>query len=140
MRGQFFSLDLAVGLFFLVFILQNQANLQLIESPSNDIALKTVGQDILNAMEKTGYIDKISQGEVSSNEVKSYVGQLLPLAMAANFSLVAYEYDGEFNEKRTVATSTGAIYAPYAVAKRVALVPRKSGDYYAIAQITVGYS
>ncbi len=139
-KAQLFTLDMAVAMFFLVIILQSQSGLYLSQSNSQQIGGKSIGEDILNVMEKTGYIDQVAGGGVSSNAVASYMREMLPPTMNANFSLTSYRYASDFEVRRSVNSSTGTFSTPFTASRRVTLIPRNGDDDYILTEIRVGYS
>ncbi len=138
-KGFFFTLDVVLALFFLVLILSSQADLYSKQSGSSDLATKRVGQEILNTMEKTGFIDNVALGNQSSTDVRNYLGEVMPVYMAADFSLTSYKYGADFTVDRSVNASTRSPQV-FSVTRRVSLVPRNDGDRYVVVQLKVGYS
>ncbi len=138
-KGFFFTLDMAIALFLLAVILSGQSDLQMKQSVSNDLVTKQVGQDVLNVMEKTGFLDGVALGSKSQNDVLIYLNEVVPSNMAANFSLTSYKYNGGFTIDRSMNVSTTSISQPFSSTRRITLVSQ-SGDYrYVITDLRVGY-
>lgn len=137
-KGFFFTLDVCLALFFLVLILSSQAELHSKQSISSDLATKRVGQEILNAMEKTSFIDNVALGSQSSTDVANYLQEVMPATMAAGFSLTSYRYGPGFTVDRSVNASTGTSQA-FSVTRRVALIPAVGEDRYVVVELRVGY-
>ncbi len=127
-------------MFLVLVILSSQSLTVAQQSVSLDLTSKSFSQDVLNAMEKTGFLAQIAGGRESSGNVETYLSQLMPVNKNAQFSLVEYEFkDGGFEVKRIVNASTGSFYAPFSITRRVVFIPGKGGDRYAIAELRVGY-
>ena len=137
MKGFFFTLDVAVALFFLTIVLAAplyQAPLQ-----SHGVIQKSIGQDILNTMEKTGFLADAGQGKKTDNEVKTYLAELIPLPYAGNLSISSYKYNNGFQFSRGTNVSTANFGAPFSSTKRIVIVPKKGDDDYIVAQLVIGF-
>ncbi len=140
MRGIFFTLDVALALFFLTLAFSSYGDVQAIRGVSLDMMPKLAGQDILNAMEKTHFLVDVSDGKKSQGDVENLVRQLLPANLAGNFSITAYRFtSGAFEQRLQINGSTGPFSTPFATTRRVAFIPRKDDDYYILAELTVGF-
>ncbi|MDP3741885.1 MAG: hypothetical protein Q8R15_01075 [Candidatus Micrarchaeota archaeon] len=137
-KGFFFTLDVVLALFFLVLILSTHAELYSKQSASSDLATKRIGQEILNTMEKTGFIDNVALGNQSSTDVLNYLMAVMPSTMAGSFSLTSYRYGAGFTVDRSVNASTGSPQV-FSVTRRVALVPAVNNDRYVVVTLGVGY-
>ncbi len=138
MRGIFFTLDMALALFWLATVFSGQIAMSQSGS-AMDISTKLVGQDVLNAMDKTDFLRDVAQGSKNANDVQTYLSEVLPVNMAANFSLIAYEYNSDFQVSRAINASTGNVNMPYSVTRRVTFVLDKSEDLYVITELRVGF-
>ncbi len=137
-KGFFFTLDMALALFFIVVILSSQAEMHSRQSASSDLATKQTGQEILNAMEKTGFIDEVALGSKSATDVRDYLLQVTPVTMATSFSLTSYRYEQGFTVDRSINASTGSPRI-FSVSRRVTLVPITNDERYVVVELRVGY-
>ncbi len=140
MKGIFFTLDIALALFFLTLVFYSYGDGRQIHGVSLDIAPKLVGQDALNAMEKTGFLADVANGKKNQSDAVNFVRQLLPVNMVSNFSITVYNFQSNsFQQVLQLNGSTGSLSAPFATTQRVAFIPAKGDDYYVLAQLTVGF-
>lgn len=137
MKAFFFTLDMALALVLLVVIFSSQSDLQLSSSISHSLSPKLAGQDILNSMEKTGFLQETGRGQRSETDVRNYLNEVLPSHLSANASFVTRRFNnGDFNVVRTLNVS-GVVRLPIATARRVTVLSTR--DEYVFAEIVVGY-
>ncbi|MFH0714022.1 MAG: hypothetical protein V1722_05640 [Candidatus Micrarchaeota archaeon] len=138
-RGIFFTLDVALCMFFLIMIFSAQADLLTYNSPSLDVSHKLIAENTLNTMEKSDFLNEIANGQKTQSEVQTYLTEVLPSNVAAEFSQRTYKYNSGFQLYRTVNTSVGTVSTPFSFTKRVGVIPRKGDDYYIVTELKVGF-